>query len=239
MSQYGPTDPQQPGPSGQPGGQPDPYGAPPPNPYGQPPQSENPYGAPPTQPYGAPGTPYPGSPEGGYGYGGATAGMPAGGYASWIKRVGAYLVDQLVTLIACIPGYILLFVGIRIGTKDLHTYTDAEGYTHTTGSWNGGGTVFVVLGGLLLLGAVVFAFWNIAVRQGRTGYSIGKSTLGIKLIRESDGQPMGAGMSFLRQLVHVLDSFCYIGYLWPLWDAKSQTFADKIMSTVVVNQPKA
>jgi len=43
-------------------------------------------------------------------------------------------------------------------------------------------------------------------------------------------------MSFLRQLVHILDSLaCYIGWLWPLWDAKSQTFADKIMNTVVVN----
>ena len=27
---------------------------------------------------------------------------------------------------------------------------------------------------------------------------------------------------------------CYLGYLWPLWDAKRQTFADKIMSTYVI-----
>jgi hypothetical protein len=26
----------------------------------------------------------------------------------------------------------------------------------------------------------------------------------------------------------------YLGYLWPLWDAKRQTFADKICSTVVL-----
>ena len=25
---------------------------------------------------------------------------------------------------------------------------------------------------------------------------------------------------------------CYIGYLFPLWDAKRQTLADKIMTTV-------
>jgi hypothetical protein len=27
---------------------------------------------------------------------------------------------------------------------------------------------------------------------------------------------------------------CYIGWLFPLWDAKRQTIADKIMSTVCV-----
>ena len=49
------------------------------------------------------------------------------------------------------------------------------------------------------------------------------------------GQPIGALMTFARQLVHLLDALaCYIGYLWPLWDAKRQTFADKIMSTVVI-----
>ncbi len=24
---------------------------------------------------------------------------------------------------------------------------------------------------------------------------------------------------------------CYLGYLWPLWDKKKQTFADKIFGT--------
>jgi uncharacterized RDD family membrane protein YckC len=31
---------------------------------------------------------------------------------------------------------------------------------------------------------------------------------------------------------------CYIGWLFPLWDAKKQTLADKIMGTVVVTAPK-
>jgi uncharacterized RDD family membrane protein YckC len=35
----------------------------------------------------------------------------------------------------------------------------------------------------------------------------------------------------------VLDGFCYVGYLWPLWDDKRQTFADKILGTVVVERP--
>jgi len=32
---------------------------------------------------------------------------------------------------------------------------------------------------------------------------------------------------------HIIDGLiCNIGYLFPLWDAKRQTIADKIMSTV-------
>ncbi|WUN50496.1 RDD family protein [Streptomyces sp. NBC_00306] len=31
---------------------------------------------------------------------------------------------------------------------------------------------------------------------------------------------------------------CYLGWLWPLWDAKKQTFADKVCNTVVVKVPK-
>ena len=81
--------------------------------------------------------------------------------------------------------------------------------------------------------------WNYCLKQGRTGYTIGKGVLGIKLIKQDTGQPMGAGLSFVRQLAHIVDALpCYLGYLWPLWDAKRQTFADKIMGTVVIEQPK-
>jgi hypothetical protein len=45
-------------------------------------------------------------------------------------------------------------------------------------------------------------------------------------------------MAFVRQICHILDALpCYLGFLWPLWDRKCQTFADKIMHTLVVNQP--
>ena len=42
----------------------------------------------------------------------------------------------------------------------------------------------------------------------------------------------------MRQLAHIVDSLiCYIGWLFPLWDAKRQTIGDKIMGTVVVKDP--
>jgi RDD family len=37
-------------------------------------------------------------------------------------------------------------------------------------------------------------------------------------------------MAFVRDICHALDTLTfYIGWLFPLWDPKRQTFADKIM----------
>ncbi|MGZ6753447.1 MAG: RDD family protein [Nocardioides sp.] len=219
MSDYGnpPQDPNaQPDPNAAPA-QPDPYGAP---------AQPNPYGAPAQQP--AYGQPAYGQPA----YGQPAYGAPAYDYAGWPKRVGAYLVDGILGAIAALP----LWIGYGILAASATTTTAPDG-TKTV-STSGGGVVVV----LILLGVVTslaFLVWNTCIRAGRTGYSIGKGVLGIKLVGEDTNAPIGAGMAFVRQLAHIVDSIpCDIGYLWPLWDSKRQTFADKIMKTVVVNQPK-
>ncbi len=180
--------------------------------YGQPAQGESGYG------------------QGGYGqpaYGQQGYGQPAAGefgatpeFAGWGSRVGAYLVDVLVQLIFVVPAVI-----VAIATSDIDPVTGT-----VTASPAGQGITL-----LLYFAAFVVALWNVVWRQGRTGQSLGKSALGIKLAGASTGQPIGAGMSFVRQLAHILDTLaCFIGYLWPLWDSKKQTFADKVTSTYVV-----
>ena len=93
------------------------------------------------------------------------------------------------------------------------------------------GALIAVVG---YLGILAFVIWNQIIVQGNTGQSIGKKQIGIKLISEQTGQPLGPLMNFVRQIAHVLDSICMIGYLWPLWDPKKQTFADKIMTSIVI-----
>ncbi len=91
-----------------------------------------------------------------------------------------------------------------------------------------------VLALLLDLVAIVWALYN-AFIGGSTGQSVGKRIIGTRLLRESDGQLIGGWMGILRYILHVVDSIlCYIGYLWPLWDAKRQTFSDKIVGTIVI-----
>jgi uncharacterized RDD family membrane protein YckC len=184
-----------------------------PPPYGQNPYPPNPYG----QPLPQPGPVYP--------------------YASWGRRVSGTLIDMLLAGFTSLPGLIVLGIGIQMGVQDLESTTDANGVTEYSGDWNSSGTPMVIIGSLLMLLPVLFTIWNYYIRQGRTGRTIGKGVVDIKLIGEASGAPIGAWMAFVRQLCHIADSILYIGYLWPLWDPKRQTFADKIMSTVVINDP--
>lgn len=198
------------------------YGNPPPNdPYGQPgqpgqdpyAQQQNPYGA---QPYGQ-----------------AAPGVPQGvTFAHWGKRVGAYLIDSLIT----IPLFIPYFIGIGIAAGSSTT----DPVTGQATIDNGSAVLVIILGLISGVLALAYFIWNYCLKQGKTGYTIGKGIMGIKLVKAETGQPIGAGMSFVRYLAHILDGIpCYIGYLWPLWDAQRQTFADKVIGTYVIDQPKS
>jgi uncharacterized RDD family membrane protein YckC len=181
------------------------YAAPPPG-YGAPPPGYAGYGAPPPG-YGTPPPGY-GTPPPGYGYGTPGYGL-RNDYAVWIVRVASSLIDGL---IQGIPFSILIVIGNAIG---------------------GAAGAFVLV--IAWLGVIAFFFWNYVFRQGRTGQSIGKSVMGTKLLRESTGDVTGPMLSFLRYLAHIIDAIpCYLGYLWPLWDSKRQTFSDKICGTIVI-----
>jgi uncharacterized RDD family membrane protein YckC len=140
-------------------------------------------------------------------------GATAVNYAPWLSRVGNYLIDGLVT-----APFALLAVLFGRGT-------DAE---------TGLPTINALYWVFLLLGLALSGYnrWYLG---GRTGQSWGRKALGIRLVGEQTGQPIGVGMAFARDLAHIVDSIiCNIGYLFPLWDAKKQTLADKIVKTVVV-----
>ncbi|MGB8382067.1 MAG: hypothetical protein WCG47_12665 [Dermatophilaceae bacterium] len=43
----------------------------------------------------------------------------------------------------------------------------------------------------------------------------------------------------MRDLAHLIDNaICYVGWLFPIWDDRRQTIADKIMNTTVITVPK-
>ncbi len=88
------------------------------------------------------------------------------------------------------------------------------------------------VGWLLSLAWSIYNRWYLG---GTTGQSIGKKVMNIRLVSEATGQPIGVLMAFVRDICHIVDSLiCYVGWLFPLWDAKRQTLADKIVRTVVI-----
>ncbi len=204
------------------------YGTPPTDPYGQNP-GQDPYtqgGQPAQNPYGQ--DPYGQNPYGQQpGYGAPVA------YSHWGKRVGSYLIDVILTSVAQFP----YLIGTAMAAGSMTSTVDpVTGQITQTGSPSG---LAVGLMGIGIIFGIAFFLWNSCFKQGKTGYSIGKGILGIKLIKIETGQPVGPGLAFVRQIAHILDSIaCMIGYLWPLWDAKRQTFSDKVVGTVVIDQPK-
>jgi uncharacterized RDD family membrane protein YckC len=121
---------------------------------------------------------------------------------------------------ALIDGILLagLYLVLFIFSAVLRTLSDAL-------------ATFVVFVGYLPLSL----YWlYLGYLEGQTGQSPGKSVTGLKVVRQTDGQLIGAGMGVVRKIAHFLDGICFIGYLFPLWDPMRQTFADKILTTVVL-----
>jgi uncharacterized RDD family membrane protein YckC len=179
------------------------------------------------------GTSYPPPPPSAGGYappppGPAVRALPTESYTPWLTRVLAALIDG-------IPAAVVVGIGVLIQalTTTQSCYGGATQYDvsqYCVTQTSGIGMAAYWLASLL---AAVYGVWNYGYRQGTTGSSIGKSVLKFKVVSETTGQPIGFGMSVVRQLAHFVDTIiCYVGYLFPLWDSKRQTLADKIMTTV-------
>ncbi len=217
---------------GQPGDQ-QAYGGYPQSGYGQQPDAQPTFGQGGyDQQYGQPayGQPAYGQQYGQPGYGGPGFGQTIAirnDYASWGKRVGGYLIDLAPSLV----GQIIFFIGYGIWITHL-----ANG---SVGSQSSAGVVPMVIGFIVLLAAFGWQIYNRWIIGGRTGQSLGRRVMKIVLISVETAQPIGPLNAFLRDLVHILDGVAYIGFLWPLWDEKKQTFSDKIMRTAVIERPQA
>lgn len=216
---------QPPGPP--PGNYPPPQGSfPPPGGFPPPAGAFPPPGQFPPGFYPPPGYLPPGYPHGGIGA------LPTAAYTPWITRVLAFLIDYIPYVIIIGIGW-----GFLMGTQECVDFSDTdlgeilgESYNAQVCGASTIGQTAVTLAGLL---GLTYVLWNYGYRQGTTGSSIGKSIMKFKVVSEKTGQPLGFGLSIVRQLAHLVDSLlCGIGYLFPLWDNKRQTLADKIMTTV-------
>ena len=127
-------------------------------------------------------------------------------YASWPARAAALLID-VVPAVAVIATMALL------------------AFTTARGEWLW--WVFTGVAAAAFLAMVV----NRWVLPPMTGWSIGRAVCGIR-VTTAAGQPAGSLHLLGRDLVHLLDTAAlFIGWLWPLWDARNRTFADLLLRT--------
>jgi hypothetical protein len=218
---------------------------PPPGKYPPPPPPPPPSGGypPPPQRGGYPPPPpagggYQPPPQAGAGFPPAPAGpgpaLPQDAYTPWFTRVLAYLIDY-------IPYAIILGIGwgLLLGTRETACVTDTSEYDLGEFCATGASTIGQL--SIALAGIVAFAYlvWNLGYRQGTTGSSIGKGIMKFKIVSEKTGQPIGFGMSVVRELLYLVAAgICgiiwLVAVLFPLWDQKRQTLVDKIISTIAL-----
>ena len=70
----------------------------------------------------------------------------------------------------------------------------------------------------------------------RNGQAWSHHFLGLQVVDQYSNLPISGVRMGLREIAHCVDFVpCFIGFLWPLWDTKGQTFADKIMRTTIIS----
>lgn len=168
-------------------------------------------------------------PQQGYvpgGMGGPYGGPPFAGFGA---RLGARLIDSLIT--AIIPG--IAFLVLVVGPHKPRRLCTVNG---KLGTCRPPSAISWTLFGLLITVGVLFALYYFIFLVGRTGQTIGRKVLGIKVVDKHNGQPIGAGRAFVRFIMgFVSSSACLLGYLWMLWDEEKQTWHDKVADSYVIN----
>ena len=139
--------------------------------------------------------------------------------AGWGTRVLASIIDLL-------PAIILQSVGSSAAAGALVIRVDFG-----LGLLGRDVTVFEAVLHTIALAWLLFMFYL----TGTRGQSVGKRIASIKVVRERDGNVIGGPLGLARYVLHFVDALpCMLGFLWPLWDSKKQTFTDKILGTMVL-----
>jgi uncharacterized RDD family membrane protein YckC len=148
-------------------------------------------------------------------------------YASWGARVGGHIINGLSMILFVLPAFIAIFAVPREYQECTIDGDPGVCNLPTSAGW----AIVIVLG---IAGVIAF-FVMYSRAVGKTGQFWGHRAAGVRIVNASDGSPIGAGKAFGRYLLHYIDQVvCYLGFLWPLWDKKKQTWADKICGTVSV-----
>ena len=158
-----------------------------------------------------------------------------GGYATWLRRAGGFLIDSVVVLT------ITVLLGKAIGAHTAFSSTGAHGH--------------VALRALnrrllvaALLSAVLSFLYALAFLASPWQATLGMRACRVHVARASDGghvtlahSAARAGIFMVEQVAFTLLSIVgLLGYLadmcWPLWDDRRQTVHDKLARTVVLDR---
>ncbi len=94
--------------------------------------------------------------------------------------------------------------------------------------------VLLLVGGSQALAVVLGALYWV-VGDGVVGATVGKSALGLRVRGVDSTEPIGFWRGLIRYVGRIVSGFVLlIGYFWAIWDARNQTWHDKLADSLVV-----
>ncbi len=142
-------------------------------------------------------------------------------YASFGKRAVAYIIDSIIVgLIAGIP------IGCLIGiTAAFAMEMSEEAYI----------IAIIAVSLIGVLWAIIASILYFAWMWSRTGQTLGKKWLGIKVVTAEWVPPSFWRAAGRAVIGYWLSNLAFgLGFLWMLWDDYQQCWHDKLFSTYVI-----
>lgn len=141
--------------------------------------------------------------------------VPGATYPTFGRRAVAFLID-ITLILLFITAAVLPLSGVLTGMN-----TDA---------------LTIILAVIVSLGSLVFLLWYPIIQPGRTGQTLGKRLLNVKVV-DRKGAPPGIDKMAVRFLIGypLCAIIMGVGFLVPLWDVQRQALDDKLVDTYVVD----
>ena len=158
--------------------------------------------------------------------------------ASRGKRLGAGLIDMIVTFIAymfliSIYGIEAVLPGGGYGFGSSYGYGYGLDYGNNYNLPTSSGSIALTFVLLIVLIAYIVAELVLYARA----QSIGKAILGLQVVSTKDGKPFGFWKMMLREIIvkSASSSVFMLGFIWILLDDKNRSWHDKILDSYVVD----
>lgn len=155
--------------------------------------------------------------------------------ATFAERIVPSLIDGFLATAAAIVPVALGVVLIIAGMPDTYDCADFDDYScNVPGT---GSTGLIGLGILLIFLSLLVTWavivWNRVWRVTRTGQSVGRQVMGLRLIDARTGAHPDLGPAALRELIHQFAGI--ISWIWMLFDDDDRTLADIASTTHVIH----
>lgn len=149
--------------------------------------------------------------------------------ASWGIRLGGFLLDLL--FVSIVQSIILVAVSAAV-PKEIGTCT-VNGQLELCKKPTSGGLAIIYITTIAMVAIYLIVYRGILV--AKNGGTFGQRIVGVRVANEANGANLSPGQAIGRAFATLLSTFaCYLGFLWPLWDSKKQTWHDKLSHSLVV-----